>query len=168
MLSLKYNLKTTKMSTTILGLDKEKTAGLVNDLNGLLSNFQVYYQNLRGLHWNIKGKSFFELHVKFEEFYTDSQEKIDMIAERILTLEGNPLHTFSDYTALASVPVGKDISQDVEAVNLVVNSLSELLKIERQILDASDEANDEGTNSMMSDFIAEQEKTIWMLQSWLG
>ncbi|MCK5814751.1 MAG: DNA starvation/stationary phase protection protein [Flavobacteriaceae bacterium] len=156
------------MNTTILGLDKEKTEGLVNDLNGLLSNFQVYYQNLRGLHWNIKGKSFFELHVKFEEFYTDSQEKIDMIAERILTLEGNPLHTFNDYTALASVPVGKDISQDMKAVNLVVNSLSELLKIERQILDTSDDANDEGTNSMMSDFIAEQEKTIWMLQSWLG
>ena len=156
------------MSTTILGLDKEKTLGLVNDLNNLLSNFQVYYQNLRGLHWNIKGKSFFELHVKFEEYYTDSQEKIDLIAERILTLNGNPLHTFEDYTSLASVPVGKDISQDVEAVNLVVNSLSELLKIEREILNTSDDANDEGTNSMMSDFIAEQEKTIWMLQSWLG
>ncbi len=156
------------MNTTILGLDKEKTEKLVNNLNGLLSNFQIYYQNLRGLHWNIKGKSFFELHVKFEEYYTDSQEKIDLIAERILTLGGNPLHTFSDYTSLASVPVGKDISKDVEAVNLVVNSLSELLKVERKILNASDDANDEGTNSMMSDFIAEQEKTIWMLQSWLG
>jgi len=156
------------MNTTILGLDKEKTEKLVNNLNGLLSNFQIYYQNLRGLHWNIKGKSFFELHVKFEEYYTDSQEKIDLIAERILTLGGNPLHTFSDYTSLATVPVGKDISQDVEAVNLVVNSLSELLKVERKILNASGDANDEGTNSMMSDFIAEQEKTIWMLQSWLG
>jgi starvation-inducible DNA-binding protein len=53
-------------------------------------------------------------------------------------------------------------------VELVVNSLSELLKIEREILNLSDETNDEGTNSMMSDFIAEQEKTIWMLNSWLG
>jgi len=156
------------MSTTILGLDKVKTEGLVHDLNNLLSNFQVYYQNLRGLHWNIKGKSFFELHVKFEEYYTDSQEKIDMIAERILTLGGNPLHTFNDYMSLATVPVGKGITQDVEAVNLVLNSLSELLKIERSILDTSDDANDEGTNSMMSDFISEQEKTIWMLQAWLG
>jgi len=50
----------------------------------------------------------------------------------------------------------------------VVNSLSELLIIEREILDLSEKANDEGTNSMMSDFIAEQEKTIWMLNSWLG
>jgi len=155
------------MNTTIIGLDKKKTENLAKDLNGLLANFQVYYQNLRGLHWNIKGKSFFELHVKFEEFYTDSQEKIDLIAERILTLGGTPLHTFNDYTELAKVPVGKNVTNDVEAVQLVVTSLSELLKIERIILDASGEANDEGTNSMMSDFIAEQEKTIWMLNAWL-
>ena len=156
------------MSTTIIGLDRKKAAELTISLNELLSNFQVYYQNLRGLHWNIKGKNFFELHVKFEEFYTDSQEKIDMIAERILTLGGTPLHTFSDYIELAKVPVGKNVTNDVEGVSLVVNSLAELLKIERLILEASDEANDEGTNSMMSDFIAEQEKTIWMLNAWLS
>ena len=156
------------MTKTILGLDKNDTANLVVQLNGLLANFQIYYQNLRGLHWNIKGKNFFELHVKFEEFYTDSQIKIDDIAERILTLQGKPLHTFTDYIENASVPVGKDISNDVDGVKLVVNSLSELLTIERVILDLSDRADDEGTNAMMSDFIAEQEKTIWMLNSWLG
>ncbi len=104
-------------------------------MNDLLANFQVYYQNLRGLHWNIKGKSFFELHVKFEELYTDSQEKIDMIAERILTFEGKPLHTFEDYTDLAKVPVGKNISNDIEAVQFIVDSsLAILLEIERDIL----------------------------------
>jgi len=156
------------MYTTILGLDKDKVIDLNQNLNELLANFQVYYQNLRGLHWNIKGKSFFELHLKFEELYTDSQEKIDMIAERILTLEGNPLHTFSDYIELAIVPIGKDISNDKISVELVVNSLSELIKLERNILDQSDEANDEGTNAMMSDFISEQEKTIWMMKAWLS
>ena len=156
------------MNTTIIGLNIQQTKNLTVSLNNLLANFQVYYQNLRGLHWNIKGKSFFELHVKFEEFYTDSQEKIDLIAERILTLEGTPLHTFNDYSALSKVPVGKNISNDVEGVKLVVNSLSELLKIERTILLESSEANDEGTNAMMSDFIAEQEKTIWMLNAWLN
>lgn len=156
------------MNTTIIGLDKQKAEKLTASLNNLLANFQVYYQNLRGLHWNIKGKSFFELHVKFEEFYTDSQEKIDFIAERILTLGGAPLHTFNDYTNLAKVPVGKNISRDEEAVKLVLNSLAELLKIERSILEESDDASDEGTNAMMSDFIAEQEKTIWMLNAWLN
>ena len=156
------------MNTTLLGLDANKTENLIGNLNELLSNFQVYYQNLRGLHWNIKGKSFFELHVKFEEFYTDSQDKIDLIAERILTLGGTPLHTFDEYISLSKVEVGKNISNDVDSVQLVVNSLAELLKIERVILNASDDAEDEGTNSMMSDFIAEQEKTIWMLNAWLN
>ncbi len=156
------------MNTTIIGLDKQMTKDLTVSLNNLLANFQVYYQNLRGLHWNIKGKSFFELHVKFEEFYTDSQEKIDFIAERILTLGGTPLHTFTDYSELSKVPVGKNITQDVEAVNLVVTSLAELLIIERNILKESDNAGDEGTNAMMSDLIAEQEKTIWMLRAWLN
>jgi starvation-inducible DNA-binding protein len=137
-------------------------------LNVLLSNFQVYYQSLRGIHWNIKGKRFFDLHVKFEEVYNDSQLKIDLIAERVLTLGGTPLHTFEDYIKHNELTVGKNISIDEKAIHLIVTSLSQLLVIERKILNSSGEINDEGTNSMMSDFIAEQEKTIWMMRAWLG
>jgi starvation-inducible DNA-binding protein len=156
------------MALNILGLDVQKTEDLVNDLNVLLANFQVYYQNLRGIHWNIKGKGFFELHMKFEELYNDAQIKVDEIAERVLTLGGEPLHTFEDYMVHATVPVGKHISKDVIAVELIVSSIAELLKIERSLLDKSGDANDEGTNSMMSDFIAEQEKTVWMMSAWLN
>ena len=156
------------MKLNSIGLDTEKTKVLANDLNILLANFQLYYQNLRGIHWNIKGRGFFDLHVKFEELYTDANLKVDEIAERILTLGATPLHTFEDYTKAAKVPVGKNISKDEKAVQLIVDSLSELLKIERGILEASGEANDEGTNSMMSDFITEQEKTVWMMKAWLG
>ncbi|WP_299124171.1 Dps family protein [uncultured Winogradskyella sp.] len=156
------------MTLNSIGLDTIKTKGLAEDLNQLLANFQLYYQNLRGIHWNIKGRAFFDLHVKFEELYTDANLKVDLIAERILTLGVTPLHTFEDYTKAAKVPVGKNISKDEKAVELIVESLTELLKIERKILNASDEANDEGTNSMMSDFITEQEKTVWMMKAWLG
>ncbi len=159
--------KTIDMKTNSLGLDKKKVEILSAELNILLSNFQIYYQNLRGLHWNIRGKRFFDLHVKFEELYNDAQLKIDMIAERILTLGDVPLHTFEDYIKNNRLVVGKGISKDVEAVNLIVESLVQLLKIERVILNQSDDAHDEGTNSMMSDFIKEQEKTIWMMKAWL-
>ncbi|MFD2891295.1 Dps family protein [Flavobacterium chuncheonense] len=154
-----------KMNT--LGLPVVETKELVNDLNILLANFQIYYQNLRGLHWNIRGKRFFDLHVKFEEFYNDSQLKIDLIAERVLTLGGSPLHTFADYIEHNRLTIGKNISRDEEAIQLIIDSLSDLLGIERKILEASGNINDEGTNSMMSDFIAEQEKTIWMLKAWM-
>lgn len=156
------------MKLNSLGLDPSKTKKIANQLNDLLANFQIYYQNLRGIHWNIKGKNFFDLHVKFEELYTDANMKVDAIAERVLTLGETPLHTFEDYTNVAKVPVGQNISNDENAVELIVNSLTELLQIERDILNASDEANDEGTNSMMSDFITEQEKTVWMMNAWLG
>ena len=94
--------------------------------------------------------------------------KVDLIAERILTLGETPLHTFNDYVANAQVPIGKNISHDEKAVSLIVDSLTELLKIERSILDKAGEANDEGTNCIMSDFITEQEKTIWMMKAWLS
>ena len=155
------------MKTNILGLPVKETEEIAKDLNILLSSFQVYYQNLRGIHWNIKGKRFFDLHVKFEELYNDAQLKIDLIAERILTIGGKPLHTFQDYIDNNKIKVGKNVSVDEEAVHLIVTSLSELLKIERELLNKSGDVNDEGTNSMMSDFIKEQEKTIWMMKAWL-
>jgi len=156
------------MQLNSIGLDISKSKSLSKDLNQLLANFQRYYQNLRGIHWNIKGKRFFDLHVKFEELYTDANLKVDEIAERILTLGGVPLHTFEDYIESSKVPVGKNITKDEDAIRLIVESLTELLVIERAILDASDEASDEGTNAMMSEFITEQEKTVWMMKAWLA
>ncbi|MGB5556183.1 MAG: Dps family protein [Flavobacteriaceae bacterium] len=156
------------MKLNSIGLSAEKSQKLSKDLNSLLANFQTYYQNLRGIHWNIKGKRFFDLHLKFEELYTDANLKVDMVAERILTLGGVPQHTFSDYIENSKVPVGKNITNDVEAIRLVVDSLTELLVLERKILSAAGEAEDEGTNSMMGDFITEQEKTVWMMKAWLA
>jgi starvation-inducible DNA-binding protein len=154
------------MKLNTIGLPKEEAAILAAELNVLLANFQMYYQNLRGLHWNIRGKRFFDLHLKFEELYNDSQLKIDLIAERVLTLDTVPLHTFEDYIKHNQLEIGKNIHNDEKAIQLIVSSLSKLLLIERVILKKSGEIDDEGPNSMMSDFITEQEKTIWMLKAW--
>ncbi len=155
------------MKLSTIGLPVEESQIIIVELNILLSNYQVYYQNLRGLHWNIRGKRFFDLHVKFEELYNDSQIKVDLIAERVLTLGGRPLHTFEDYIKFNQLTVGKNISNDEIAIELIVSSLSQLLKMERSVLVKASEIGDEGTNSMMSDFIVEQEKTIWMMNAWL-
>ena len=155
------------MSTNAIGLNTTDAHKISDALNILLASFQTYYQNLRGIHWNIKGKRFFELHVKFEELYNDANIKVDEIAERILTLGATPLHTFEDYNKVSKVAVGKNVTNDEAAVQLIVNSLQSLLSLERDILSLSDAGNDEGTNALMSDFITEQEKTIWMMQAWL-
>jgi starvation-inducible DNA-binding protein len=155
------------MKLNTIGLPIEESEIIIVELNILLSNYQIYYQSLRGLHWNIRGRRFFDLHLKFEELYNDSQIKIDLIAERVLTLGGRPLHTFDDYIKFNQITVGKNISNDEIGIQLIVGSLTQLLKIERNILNKASEINDEGTSSMMSDFIVEQEKTIWMMNAWL-
>ncbi|MBD0401681.1 Dps family protein [Flammeovirga sp. EKP202] len=158
------------MNTTalnIIGIDVEKASELGQGLNTLLANFQLYYQNLRGLHWNIQGKNFFELHAKFEELYTGANDRVDEIAERILTLGVQPLHTFSDYLEASEITQGKNITTDIASVELVVNNLSTLLKIEREVIEQASDAGDEGTVALLSELISEQEKTIWMLAAWL-
>lgn len=154
------------MKTNTIGLSVKDSEAIVENLNTLLASFQVYYQNLRGIHWNIRGKRFFSLHVKFEELYNDAQLKIDEVAERVLTLGGVPLHTLEDYMARNSLRVGKNIHKDEDAIQLIVDSLAGLLQLERDILKASGESGDEGTHSMMGDFIKEQEKTVWMMKAW--
>ena len=155
------------MKLNAIGLPVEESEIIIVELNVLLSNFQVYYQSLRGMHWNIIGRRFFDLHLKFEELYNDAQLKIDLIAERVLTLGGRPLHTFEDYLKFNKLTVGKNISNDEASIQLIVSSLCQLLQIEREILSKASEINDEGTSSMMSDFVVEQEKTIWMMNAWL-
>ena len=156
------------MKLNTLGLNKADVEKEIGLLNVLLANYQTYYQNLRGVHWNIKGKRFFELHVKFEELYTTAQEQVDEIAERILTLGGVPFHTLESYVKQATVPVGENIFDDEKTVRLVIDTISALLPLEREILTLSDEINDEGTNSLISDFISEQEKNVWILKAYLN
>lgn len=152
----------------ILGLPIKETKQNVELLNTLLANFQIYYQSLRALHWNIRGKRFFDLHLKFEELYNNAQLRIDGLAERVLTLGGVPLHTFEDYMKRNQLEIGYQISEDEKAVELIINSLSKLLILEREILETASAINDEGTTSMMSDLIVEQEKEIWMMKAFLG
>ncbi|MCK0132367.1 DNA starvation/stationary phase protection protein [Flavobacteriaceae bacterium F08102] len=151
-----------------IGIDKNLAKELNKSLNELLADYQLFYQNLRGLHWNIKGSNFFELHLKFEEYYNDAILKIDEIAERVLTLEGTPLHAFSDYLATSKINEEKGIHDGKKGVQIVMSNLSTIIAKERQILQLASDANDEGTASLMSDYLSEAEKTMWMLRSYLG
>lgn len=156
------------MSLNNIGLDLEKSNRLAEELNNLLATYSMFYINVRGYHWNIKGQKFFELHVKFEELYTDIFTKIDEVAERIVTLGLTPLHTYQDYQDKSEIKAEKNVTSADETVNGVLSSLQNLIKMQRTILELSDELNDEGTNALMSDYIREQEKLVWMYSAFLG
>lgn len=150
-----------------IGLDSSLTDKLADKLNNLLADYQIFYMNARGFHWNIKGDKFFELHVKFEELYNDALIKIDEIAERILTLGYSPIHSFTDYVSDSHIKEIKNVSDGNTAVESILNGFKIILEAEREILELSEKAKDEGTNSLMSDYIPQQEKLVWMYSSYL-
>lgn len=156
------------MNFNSIGLNKEKSEEIVKDLNQLLADYQQFYMNLRGFHWNIKGASFFELHVKFEELYNDINLKVDEIAERILALNGTPLHTFTDYQATSDIKEVKNMANGAEIIDQLLSDYQILIKQQREILAKASENTDEGTVTLMSDYITQQEKTVWMLSAYLG
>ena len=151
-----------------IGLNDQPSKELAAKLNTLLANYHVFYINVRGYHWNIKGEKFFELHAKFEELYNDVVLKIDEIAERIKTLGETPLHTYTDYLQQSAITERKNISAGKEAVQDILDALKQLLLLEREILKKSADNGDEGTNALMSDYIREQEKMVWMYNAYLS
>lgn len=137
-------------------------------LNSLLASYQLHYQNLRSLHWNIQGSAFFELHAKYEELYTRAQEIVDELAERILSIDSTPLSRFSDYLKASQVEEIA-ITHDAEpGVAYILAAQENILAQEKELLDLSDDLEDEGTNALMSDLIREKEKTNWMFKAWLN
>lgn len=155
-------------TTNKIGLNVEKSKKLADQLNDLLANYSVFYQNSRAFQWNIKGDKFFELHEKFEELYNDLFIKIDEIAERILTLGYTPEHNFSSYLKASEIKESQDTSEGIKDVQHIVDSYAVLIRKQRAILDASDDLGDEGTNALMSDYIREQEKQLWMYNAYLN
>lgn len=155
------------MEKNIIGLDKVETLKLTEQLNALLADYQVLYMNVRGYHWNIKGRNFYELHVKFEEIYDDLIIKVDEVAERILTLEATPVHGYSKYLELSELKEAIDVTDGIEAVGQILEAYKALLIKQRSILNMAAELGDEGTVSLLSDYISQQEKETWMMNSYL-
>lgn len=151
-----------------IGLDGKKAEELAVKLNELLANYSIFYQNTRGYHWNIKGEKFFELHVKFEELYNDLLLKIDDVAERILTLGHTPKHNYADYRTSSKIKESGQVSDGIKAVEDILSSFQTIIILQRELLGLSEDAGDEGTNALMSDYIRAQEKLVWMYSSFLN
>ena len=140
-----------------LHLDEQKVQGVVSALHSLLADFQVFYTNLHG---------FFVLHGKFEDLYDDTAEKADQIAERILMLGGKPENRFSEYLRVAKVKEISGVTRGDEAIGHILTTYSYLIGEERKLLALASEAGDEATVALMSDYLKEQEKMVWMLTAY--
>lgn len=151
-----------------IGLDTEKSKELANKLNALLAAYSVFYQNTRGYHWNIKGDKFFELHQKFQDLYNDLLLKIDEVAERILTLGYSPDHRYSLYIKESIIKESQPVTDGDTAVSQVLEAHKHLITMQREILALAGQIDDEGTSALMSDYIRQQEKNVWMYSAFLA
>lgn len=149
-----------------LGLNQTKTEHTVKVLNTLLANYHIYYQNLRNFHWNIDGNNFFRLHETFEELYTDAQTKIDLIAERILTLRYAPMSQMTQYMEEAEVDEAELGLEDQEMVSAILSDHKILIENMRHAMQVAEDAEDEGTLDMIGGFLEDLEKASWMLDAW--
>jgi len=154
------------MDAKEISLNEKEVKPIVDMLNDYLANYHVHYQKLRGCHWNIKGQNFFTLHAKFEELYTNAQVTIDEIAERVLTLGKSPHSRFVDYIKQSTIKEIDTIGmKDMDMVKAILDDMTQLIAIERELLLATEEADDDGSNDMVNRFMQFKEKNNWMLRS---
>lgn len=138
---------------------------MIEKLNKLLSDLNVFYRKLQNYHWNVKGHDFFTIHAKLEEYYNEVNEQIDEIAEHILILNGQPLGTMNDYMNTSGIEEAKNekiTSQEI--FTEVIKDLEKLLEDVKQIKKCADENEDYPTSSLMDEYIENYGKKLWMLK----
>ncbi len=138
---------------------------LNQSLNNFLSDLNVFYRKLQNYHWNIKGKEFFVMHAKLEEYYDGINEQVDEVAEHILSIGGQPLGTLKDYLNSTKITEAENKKIDCRTVfNEITTDYSTLLQDATDIKKLADEKHENKTSTLMDSIIEDYSKKIWMLK----
>ena len=150
-----------------LGFTTLETAEIVIALKKLMANYQVHYFKLRNFHWNVEGSDFFELHAEFENEYNEAKKRIDMIAERIRVFGIKPSISIEELNDMSRIQEHTEIYSSYEMVKEVLNDYQILHELMLDVINASLETGDIGTENLVADFILNLEKRHWMFTSWI-
>lgn len=138
---------------------------ILNNLNTFLSDLNVFYRKLQNYHWNIKGKDFFTIHAKLEAYYDEVNEKIDEIAEHILSLEGQPLGTLKDYLDTTKIKEAENKKVDSTFIlNEIIKDYFMLLQDAKTIKNLAETNSESKTSALMDNIIEDYTKKLWMLK----
>ncbi|WP_349944748.1 DNA starvation/stationary phase protection protein [Lacrimispora sp. BS-2] len=142
---------------------------LFEKLNEYLANQQVMYIKLHNLHWYVKGRSFFTLHAKLEELYDQTAQIMDEVAERLLALGGSPVASLKKALALTSVKELEDvpISSD-ETINSLISDVEYWIRDTKEIVKLAEDNDDGATADQFNGYLAEYQKLLWMLKSYIS
>lgn len=153
------------MSNIDIGIDKEDRLEIAGGLKKLLADSYTLYLQTHNFHWNVTGLQFRELHLMFEEHYTELAVAVDDIAERIRTLDIPAPGTYKEFAALSSIEEVAGVPSSSEMVKLLTHAHEQVVKTSREVLKIAQKADDESTASLVSDRMRVHEKTAWMLRA---
>lgn len=150
-----------------IGIGEQDRTNIAEGLKRLLADSYTLYLQTHNFHWNVTGPQFRELHLMFEEHYTELAVAVDDIAERIRTLGVEAPGTYKAFAQLSSIKEVDGVPASQEMVVLLTEGHEKVVKTARQVLKLAQEADDESTASLVSDRMRLHEKTAWMLRATL-
>ena len=153
------------MAEIDIGINKEDRLAIAEGLKRLLADSYTLYLQTHNFHWNVTGIHFRELHLMFEEHYTELAIAVDDIAERIRTLDVAAPGTYKAFSQLSSIAEVDGVPSSSEMVELLTKGHEQVIKTSRQVLQLAQNADDESTSALVSDRIRVHEKTAWMLRA---
>ncbi|MGI9316534.1 MAG: Dps family protein, partial [bacterium] len=116
-------------------------------------------------HWNVTGPQFRELHLMFEEHYTELATAVDEIAERIRTLGVVAPGTYRSFSENSSIEEVEGVPSAMEMVTILNAGHEQVVRTGRKVLAIAQNSDDESTASLVSDRMRLHEKTAWMLRA---
>jgi starvation-inducible DNA-binding protein len=153
------------MSTIDIGISKQDRGNIAQGLKRLLADSYTLYLQTHNFHWNVTGPQFRELHLMFEEHYTELATAVDEIAERIRTLDVAAPGTYRAFAELSSITEIEGVPQAGEMVEILTRSHEQVVRTCREVLTPAQQAGDESTAALVSDRMRVHEKTAWMLRA---
>lgn len=138
---------------------------LHRSMSVLFSNLYSLLLKTQNYHWHVKGPNFKELHVFFEEQYTQLFGFVDLVAERMLTMDFNAPATLTEILEYRSL---KDAHYDKSGFEMVSDLIKDYTVLIDNIYDAinlSKKHEDEGNVTFLTDLLVQVEKTMWMLKA---
>ncbi len=153
------------MNEINIGISESDRNDIAEGLKSLLADSYTLYLQTHNFHWNVTGPQFRELHLMFEEHYTELATAVDEIAERIRTLGVAAPGTYKAFAEYSSVKEIEGVPPANDMVGILMQGHEQVVRTARRILVVAQEAADESTASLVSDRMREHEKTAWMLRA---
>lgn len=153
------------MSEIDIGIGAKDREQVAQGLKKLLADSYTLYLQTHNFHWNVTGRLFRELHLMFEEHYTELATAVDDIAERIRTLDVVAPGTYKAFSSLSSIKEVEDVPAADDMVQILTKGHELVVKTCREVLKDAQDAGDESTIALVSDRMRVHEKTAWMLRA---